>query len=200
MHIHHLYIQVSCCQGSDIHPTSCRNVWEESFIGSKTDETWSNTRCGELMKKYPCAVIVNCWGRWMSTITWNLLLKYHTTEFIPQPRHNTVIKHSVQTECFYSLSHLVVISYLVMQLLCESSWNESLSWICRCSASGPSGPSPASQAARHPASQAASYCGQNRRPGYMMHGIRVFCVAVIYVRAPVLTGLLWKPMVVPFAV
>jgi len=107
---------------------------------------------------------------------------------------------ALSTESLYSHSHLVVISYLVMQLLCESSWNESLSWIYRCSASGPSDPSPASQAARHPASQAASYCGQNRRPGYMMHGIRAFYVVAIYVRAPVLTVLLWKRMGLPFAV
>lgn len=34
----------------------------------------------------------------------------------------------------------------------------------------------------------------------MMHGIRAFCVVVIYVRAPVLTVLLWKPLGVPFTV
>jgi len=38
----------------------------------------------------------------MTAITSDVLLKYHTMWFIPQPRHNTVIKHSVQSPCIPS--------------------------------------------------------------------------------------------------
>lgn len=38
--------------GTDIHPTSCRNIWEESFNGSKADEAW-RCQCVKLEQKIP---------------------------------------------------------------------------------------------------------------------------------------------------